>query len=160
MARWGELEREAQELAALVRGRFEAHGLAILATLRRDGSPRVSGIEPLFAAGDLWLGMMPDSLKVADLRRDPRLALHGATVDKEVTEGDAKIGGRAVEIDDPATFDVFRREFAVRTGYEPPPPFDLFRVDVVDVSLLRPAGDHLTIDSWREGRGVRRVERR
>src|SRR3954447_26094731 len=95
---WNETEEAAPELAAAVRGRFEAHGLGLLATLRRDGSPRISGIEPLFASGELWLGMMPASRKSADLLRDPRLALHSATVDKDVADGDAKIFGRAEAI--------------------------------------------------------------
>jgi hypothetical protein len=55
--------------------RFEATGLGLLATLRADGSPRVSGLEPLFALGELWFGMMPESRKALDLLRDPRFAI-------------------------------------------------------------------------------------
>jgi Pyridoxamine 5'-phosphate oxidase len=160
MANWNDLVTAVPELAGAVRGRFEAHGLALLATLRRDGSPRISGIEPLVTDDQLWLGMMDGSLKGADLRRDPRLALHNATIDKEVTEGDAKVAGRAVEVRDPAAIDAFLTELRTRTGYAPEGPFDLFRVDVTEMSLIRPGGDHLLIESWREGRGLRRVERR
>src|ERR671935_3336335 len=103
MAAWRDVASAAPELAALVRARFEATGLGLLATLRRDGSPRISGIEPLFTADDLWLGMMPGSRKAADLLRDPRFALHSATTDKQVTHGDAKINGRAVVVEDEAT---------------------------------------------------------
>jgi len=82
MASWTEVAVSAPELAADVRGRFEAHGLALLATVRADGAPRISGIEPLFAGDHLWLGMMEGSRKGADLRREPRFALHSATIDK------------------------------------------------------------------------------
>jgi len=161
MATWTEIEAAAPELAATIRRRFEAHGLGLLATLRRDGSPRISGIEPLFAQGELWLGMMPDSLKARDLERDPRFALHSATVDKQVTEGDAKVSGTVVPVDDPDTFARFLQAFAAATGYPPPPgSFPLFRADVREVSTVKPDGDHLDIESWREGRGVRKVERR
>ena len=160
VASWAEVEAAAPELAGRVRTRFERHGLGLLATLRRDGGPRISGIEPLFA-GELWLGMMDRSRKGADLRRDPRLALHSATEDKNVAEGDAKVSGRAVLVDDPGDLARFQAEFAAFTGYGPPPgPMDLFRVDVREVSFLRPGGDHLVIEWWRQGEPVQRVERR
>ena len=161
MASWGDVEQAAPTLAGLTRARFEAHGLGLLATLRRDGSPRISGIEPLFADGELWLGMMPGSRKGEDLQRDGRFALHNATVDKQVTEGDTKIGGEARLVDTEESMVRFRQAFERHTGYAPPPgPFTLFRADVHEVSTLRPAGDHLDIEWWREGDGVSRVERR
>src|SRR5215211_2703531 len=103
MPNWNQFTDAAPELADAVRGCFEAHGLALLATVRRDGSPRISGIEAFFADGELWLGMMDASLKARDLQRDPRLALHNATVDKDVADGDAKVGGRAIEVTDDET---------------------------------------------------------
>ncbi len=112
MVNWNDVEAAAPELAAAVKSRFEAYGLAILATLRRDGSPRVSGVEPLFALGKLWLGMMPDSRKGIDLLRDPRCALHNATTDKNVTEGDARISGKAVMVTDPESLDAYRAAWA------------------------------------------------
>ena len=162
MASWADVARAAPDLAASVRGRFDAHGLGLLATLRRDGAPRVSGIEPLFTDDDVWLGMMPDSFKAADLARDPRFALHSATVDKNVTDGDAKVAGRALVVasDDEAAFAAFRRAFEVATGYPPPDgPFHLFRCDVGEVSMVRPAGDHLDLDWWRERDGLHHLDR-
>jgi hypothetical protein len=159
MATWDEVTSECPELADRARARFERYGLGWLATLRRDGSPRVSGIEPFFGDGELWLGMMPGSLKAADLRRDPRLALHSASVDKQVGEGDAKVAGDAVEVTDEATKQRFLGSFAAHTGVTPPTPFVLFRVEVREFSFLRPDVDHLVIEWWREGMGVRRVER-
>jgi hypothetical protein len=162
VASWSDVTAAAPELSAAVHHRFDAYGLGLIATLRLDGSPRLSGIEPLFALGELWLGMMPDSRKALDLLRDPRFALHSATTDKQVTDGDAKIAGRAIAIDaaDDETFTAMRAAFAAETGAPPPPgPFHLFRGDVVELSMVQPAGDHLNIDSWREGGQVKRVER-
>lgn len=161
MATWTDVEAAAPELAATARGRFEAHGLGLLATLRRDGSPRISGIEPLFALGELWLGMMPGSLKAADLERDPRFSLHNATVDKQVTDGDAKISGSVVAVDDESAFARFLEAFEAANGYAPPPGrFPLFRADVREVSTVKPGGDHLDIEVWRDGGGIRRIERK
>lgn len=160
MASWSEVERAAPGLADAVKARFEAYGLGLLATVRRDGSPRISGIEPLFG-GELWLGMMSGSLKARDLQRDPRFALHSATTNKEVRDGDAKIAGRAHELTDDPALAAFRTAFQAKTGYPVPDgPFQLFRADVIEMSTLRPDGDHLNIDSWREGQPVKRVERR
>ena len=162
MASWSDVVFAAPEVAGAVQARFDATGLGLLATLRRDGAPRISGIEPLFALGELWLGMMPESLKGLDLLRDPRFALHCATIDKQVTEGDAKVAGRviAIDVDDDATFSAMREAFAAQNGAPPPPgPFHLFRADVTEISVLRPAGDHLDIDVWREGGQVERIER-
>lgn len=160
VASWGEVEAEAPSLAERVRGRFEAHGLGFLATLRRDGRPRISGLEPLFSDGELWLGMMPGSRKGADLRRDARFALHAASVDRAVRHGDAKVAGRAVAVRDEARKAAFVTAFAAATGQPPPPgPMELFRADLEEVTLLRPAGDHLVIETWRAGHGVSRVER-
>ncbi len=160
MPSWSDVMAAAPALAATVRSRFEAYGLGLLATIRSDGFPRISGIEPLFS-DELWLGMMPNSFKAADLRRDPRLCLHSATSDKNVTGGDAKLFGRGVEIADEATVRQFRSDFAASAGMEPPPgPMHLFRVDVKEISFLIPGADHLVIESWRQGGRVRRVERR
>lgn len=156
MSSWQEVEKAAPELAAAVRERFEAHGLGLVATLRRDGGPRICGIEPLFARGDLWLGMMPESLKAADLRRDPRLALHSATVDKDVTAGDARITGRAEEVADSARRDAYLAALREATGFEPD-ALGLFRVEVTELSFVLPKDNTLTISSWREGAGVRVV---
>jgi Pyridoxamine 5'-phosphate oxidase len=160
VSRWSEVVAAAPELAASVRDRFDAHGLALLATVRRDGSPRLSGLEPLFTPGDLWFGMMSQSRKGADLRRDGRFALHSATTDKQVAAGDAKLSGRAGPVTDEAHKAAFRRDFERATGAPPPEgPFELFRADVSEMSLLRPAGDHLDIWWWRDGVGEHRVER-
>jgi Pyridoxamine 5'-phosphate oxidase len=163
MATWSEIEKSAPELAASVRAILDAHTNKILATLRRDGSPRVSGTETQFAGGDLWFGAMWHSRKALDLQRDPRFALHSASPDvpddPATWPGDAKLAGRVEEITDP------ERVKAVQgsSGEEPPGPSHLFRADITEMVLTRVGGDppdHLVIDSWHEGRGLRRVQRR
>ena len=160
MATWEEIESAAPELAAKARASFDAHKHKALATLRRDGSPRISGIEATFADGELWLGMMAGSRKALDLRRDPRLALHSTSVDPieddpSAWPGDAKMAGRAVEVDDPALLE--------RLGAgDPADGAHLFRVDITELVHTRvgdPA-DHLVIDLWQEGKGVRSMRRR
>src|SRR4029077_5262887 len=106
MATWGEFAAEQPSFATRVRERFDIRKHKTLATLRADGSPRISGIEVEFAGSEMYVGMMPDSAKLRDLRRDPRLAVHSPTEDpldgKEVDwPGEAKIAGRAVEVGSP-----------------------------------------------------------
>src|SRR5690349_21212543 len=98
---WQEVERAEPEFAQRVRALFDAHRHKTIATVRADGSPRISGIEAVFEDGELIFGSMPNARKGADLRRDPRFALHSATVDPiEGSEaqwpGEAKISGRAI----------------------------------------------------------------
>ena len=158
MSSWRMVEQQAPDLAAAVRKRFAAHVHLTMATLRRDGSPRISGTEAVFSGDDLWLAGMPGSLKLADLRRDGRVAVHSGSDDPPDWTGDGKVAGRAVEVGEGEERDRFARAI----DQEPPGGFELFRLDVqevVHVHLGEPA-DHLVIESWHEGRGVERVERR
>ena len=155
---WGGVTGAAPELAAKVQARFEAHGLAFLASLRKDGSPRISGIETLFGEGELWLGAMPGSLKAKDLLRDPRLALHSASTDKMVQSGDAKLSGVALYVEDEETFERYRAASGGAPGLSLG-GFHLFRVDVKEMSHLVPAGDHLDIEWWSESGGYRQKDR-
>src|SRR5712692_8541166 len=103
MSTWAEVAAAEPEFADRVRRIFDASRHKVLATIRRDGSPRASGIEVEFADGEVWMGVMPGSVKAQDLRRDPRLALHAASEDPPQDDpsnwlGDAKISGRAVEV--------------------------------------------------------------
>ncbi|HVX31823.1 MAG TPA: pyridoxamine 5'-phosphate oxidase family protein, partial [Solirubrobacterales bacterium] len=102
MASWGEIERLAPALARNARALLDAHVHKTLATLRADGSPRISGIEAKFVGEDLWFGSMPRSRKNDDLARDPRFALHSGSIDPPAWERDAKVAGVALEIEDPA----------------------------------------------------------
>jgi hypothetical protein len=160
MPSWIDVTRAAPDLAPAVQQRFDAHGVALLATIRRDGSPRIAGLEPFFADGQLWFGMMPGSRKSVDLRHDARFALHSTIADKNVVDGDARISGRAVMVHDDETKAAFAASFEAANGYSPGAgPFDLFRADVGEIMFLKPDGDHLAITWWTEEHGVRTVER-
>lgn len=98
---WAEFESAAPEMAQLGRARFAATGVALLGTLRRDGSPRISPVEPVFAMGHLLLGVM-NSAKGGDLEHDPRCVLHSSVSDPNGSEGEFKLNGRAVLVEDPA----------------------------------------------------------
>ena len=153
---WSAVEAEAPELAGLARGLLDTRVHKTLATLRRDGSPRISGIEVEFADGELWFGGMWRSLKALDLRRDPRFALHSGSADPPDWTGDAKIAGRVEEVTDP------ERKAEIIGENAPPGPSHLFRADVTELAVVRlgdPA-DHLVIETWHAGRGVARRERR
>jgi Pyridoxamine 5'-phosphate oxidase len=161
MASWSDLEREVPELTSFARSQFDAHTHKSLATIRRDASPRVSGIEVEFQLGEMWIGSMSGARKGADLRRDPRLALHSGMDEPDAATGDAKIAGVALLVDDPGEVHAYLEAVGATTG-QPAEPFDLFRVDITELVTIRlgePA-DHLVIESWHPGTGYQRIERR
>lgn len=161
MASWQQLVDEAPEFAERARAILDANLHKTLATLRRDGSPRISGIETVFAEGEMWLVMMSGSLKARDLQRDPRLALHSASIVPDPADaaagwsGDSKFAGRGIEETDPARIRAIIGEHHQASGAH------LFRVDITEVVIagLNEAGDRMVIESWHEGRGLSRTER-
>jgi nitroimidazol reductase NimA-like FMN-containing flavoprotein (pyridoxamine 5'-phosphate oxidase superfamily) len=163
MARWKEVGASAPEFADRVQALFDAGRHKTLATLRRDGSPRISGIEAAFAEGELWLGSMPASRKGQDLRRDPRMALHSPSFDPpdDPTQwgGDAKVSGRAIEVTDDDERQAFRR--ATGQEGEGPGTFELFRIDIEEVvrTSVGDPPDHLVIELWRPGGGLTSMRR-
>jgi hypothetical protein len=155
--RWHDFERAEPELAGAVRARFGRYRHHVLATLKADGSPRLSGTEVEFRLDDLWLGSMTNARKALDLLRDPRCAVHanpGPGTDMD--GGDVRIAGHARCVTDPATIAAFVDEV------RPPEPFHLFRVELTEVVRTRvdePAED-MIIQSWHpDGRGVRVLRR-
>lgn len=152
MASWAELQASVPEFAAGVRGIFDKGRHKTMATVRADGSPRISGIEAEFVDGELTFGSMAGSNKGADLRRDPRLAIHSPSLDPpedvpESWQGDAKITGKAVLTHE------------VTDGEAPGPRFRVDIEEAVRVRVGEPA-DHLLIEVWRPDSGLRRIARR
>jgi len=145
VAGWQEVVAADADLAAHVRRCFAIRKHATLATLRRDGSPRISGTEVEFDDdGEIYLGMMPGSMKALDLLRDPRLALHCPTEDAPEGKadewiGDAKIAGVGVDV--------------------PAEGHHKFRIDVTEVVVTNVAGDQLVIRSWHPDRGIETRQR-
>jgi Pyridoxamine 5'-phosphate oxidase len=143
MASWSDVEAQAPELAALARRYFDASTHKTLATLRRDGSPRISGTETEFIDGQLWIGSMWRAVKALDLQRDPRFALHSGSPDPSGWTGDAKVAGRMEEVTEPGA-----------TSHR-------FRADITELVVVRlgePA-NHIVIESWHEGRGLTSLRR-
>lgn len=163
MTSWADLVAAEPDFARRVSERLDAYKHKLLATIRIDGAPRISGIELELRDGDLWLAGMPGARKFADLRRDPRLALHSGSADPDpddptVWAGDAKLSGLAVEITDPAALAAYA---GASTEEMPPGPFELFRVDVREATVVRigePA-DHLLIEHWHQDRGLSTTKR-
>ncbi len=157
MARWADLEAAEPEFAARVHERIAAHRHLTMATLRRDGAPRISGTEIELLEGDLWLGSMPGSRKGADLKRDPRIAIHSGSDEPDAWKGDAKLSGRAVE-----THDSDIKRVMISRHEQDPGPFDLFRIEIDEATVtgLNDAGNALVIEHWRPGKPLRRIERR
>jgi hypothetical protein len=153
MPSWSDVKQAAPEFAERVRQVFQAGTNKTLATLRSDGSPRISASELQFADGEVQLGMMGGSRKLADVRRDPRVALHSPTLEPPPPDaspgwqGDAKLAGVLVEVPAPAD-----------TPHE---NAGFFRLDIREAVLtyLGDPPDHLVIESWHDGRGFRRQTR-
>ncbi|TDC51471.1 pyridoxamine 5'-phosphate oxidase family protein [Jiangella ureilytica] len=157
MATWRQFEDEAPELAEVARDRLTATLHHVLATLRADGSPRVSGTEVAFEGEHLTLGSMPGALKARDLQRDPRYSLHSNPGDGSMTTPDLKVSGRAVEVVG-AEYEAYRSAHAAQL---PPGPFHLFRLGLDDVVLagLNDARTGMEIRLWRPGQPVRTFTR-
>ena len=141
MARWREIESSEPAFAEGVKALFDAHKHKTMATLRKDGSPRISGTEIKIAGGQLTIGSMTNSVKAMDLRRDPRMAIHGPTHDPTKGggwRGEAKVAGRAIEVS------------SGHGGHA-------FRIDIHEVAItgLNKTRDGLVIESWSDTRGYR-----
>ena len=150
MTAWQDVEQAEPDLAQRVRALFDAHRHKTIATLRADGSPRISGIEAAFERGELVFGSMPKARKGADLRRDHRFALHSATTDPvEGSEakwpGEAKISGRAIAAG------------PVTDGADG----DRFHADIAEVvhTHLNEEATMLVVEWWTPTHGLRRLER-
>jgi nitroimidazol reductase NimA-like FMN-containing flavoprotein (pyridoxamine 5'-phosphate oxidase superfamily) len=144
MTSWQEFAQASPAFARRVQGLFDAHRHKTLATVRADGSPRISGIECAFEDGQLVFGSMPGSRKGADLLRDPRFAVHSGTVDpvegaEAAWPGEAKISGRAVAV----------------SGT------DSFRADIASVvhTHLDPEATLLVVEWWTPSGGLRQAVR-
>jgi hypothetical protein len=155
MPAWKAVEQAEPEFAGRVRKLFDAGRHKTIATLRADGSPRISGIECEFADGDLRFGSMTGARKGADLKRDARFALHGPTFHPEEGKekdwpGEAKIAGRVIPAGPVTTGDASEQ-----------PDGELFIADIIEVVItgLNAEATKLVVESWTPEGGLRRVGR-
>ena len=154
MPSWKTIEQAEPEFAARVRKLFDAGRHKTIATLRADGSPRISGIECEFTDGELQFGSMTDARKGADLKRDPRFALHGPTFHPgrgRRTNGRVRQRSR----------DERSRPVRSRTTAGEGPDGEMFVADITEVVItgLNAAANKLVVESWTPERGLRTVER-
>jgi hypothetical protein len=143
VASWGDFQAAQPEFAARVRQLMASRKHLTMATLRQDGSPRISGTEVQFSGDELQIGSMPRAVKAMDLLRDPRVAVHGPTHDPSKSgkwRGEAKIAGRAIELPSKGE------------GHS-------FRIDIQEAVITSLGGKGLVIESWTPAGGYRTLER-
>jgi hypothetical protein len=158
--RWDEFTAAAPELARLGEERLRAKELCLVGTLRRNGWPRISPVEPEFVDGELMLGMMWQSPKARDLLRDPRLVVHSVVSNRNGQEGDFKLYGRAVDVQDAERRARYRAAIKARIDWEPDEPnYHLFAVDVESAGFVTFAEPRFGL-AWNPAGGERRWEQR
>ncbi len=156
--RWEEFAAACPELASLGEDRLRARELCLLGTLRKNGYPRISPVEPEFVDGDLMLGMMWQSPKALDLLRDPRCVVHSVVSNREGTEGDFKLYAEAHDVQEPASRQRYRETIKARIDWEPSEPnFHLFVLDVDSAGFVIFGKDRYGL-AWDPNGGLRRWE--
>lgn len=162
MTTWKEFTEAAPRISTVFTRRHAATGnLCLLATLRSDGFPRISPIEPRLFEDQLWIVGMPDTTKFRDLGRDPRFCLHTATVDTNVSDGDAKLWGTVVDVQDKQLHQRFATDLFEQTG------FDLrgtefghfYAADITSASSVEVADGHMDVTIWKPGAEERVVRK-
>ncbi|TLF81253.1 pyridoxamine 5'-phosphate oxidase family protein [Nocardia cyriacigeorgica] len=162
MTTWSQFTEEAPRISAIFLRRHKATGnLCMLGTLRSDGFPRISPVEPMIFEDQLVIVGMPDTTKFKDLARDPRFCLHTATVDTNVSDGDAKLFGRVTDITDRAVHARFAQKLFDDSGFDlRDQEFDHFFVaDLTTASSVEVVDDRLEITIWKPGEGERVVHK-
>lgn len=151
MVMWSVFEESAPGLAGSIRARFEGHPHHVLGTVSASGAPRLSGINVFFDDGHMWFGSMSDARKLDDLRRDPRVSIHSATVSETLDGGDARVDGVVRNLDP-----------ALARKWKPANPETgcFFTVDLHRAHLVEVRGEDLIVTMWDEHRGLRSVMRR
>jgi hypothetical protein len=152
---WQQFATAVPDLAAIGRKRLETPGLALVGTLRKDGWPRVSPVEPYIVDGELVLGMMWQSKKALDLGRDPRMVVHSVTCNREGADGDFKLYGRAGDVRDPVRRQRYGDAVAAKVDWRPKEPYHLFTVDITSAAYVI-FGEARFGMTWDPLRGLRR----
>jgi hypothetical protein len=157
--KWKEFEAAAPELAQVGRSRFEATHVALLGTLQRDGSPRISPIEPYLVLGRLLLGMLSASHKARDLLRDSRCTVHSSVSDVNGSEGEFKLDGRALLVTDTT---VLHGDYQAWWTAQDASEASVFSIDILRAAHI--AWDiekgEMTVTRWDPARGLHRATQR
>jgi len=153
---WADFRMAAPELAEEAGKLLERTGVLLVGTIRKDGSPRISPVEPLFAGDELYLGMMPRSLKAQDLLRDPRCTVHNVISDRMAAEGEFKLHSRARNVEDAGERRLYCDGLKAKIGWSPEGmEFHLFAINVESAGLFITGGGTRIIKLWRTGEAVR-----
>ena len=149
---WAELKQADPELAYLGEDAFRRTGLVLIGTLRRNGWPRISPVEPLIVEGALYLGMSWHSRKALDLLRDggEKITVHSAVCNRDGSEGDFKLYGRAVDVQSPEERAIYAEALHRELGYDLADvgQFHLFAVDIESVAHVVIEGGEQKVKVW------------
>ncbi|MGH9554981.1 MAG: pyridoxamine 5'-phosphate oxidase family protein [Terriglobales bacterium] len=149
---WADFRKAAPALARKAEQLFDKTGVVLLGTVRKVGSPRISPVEPLIFAGELYVGMMWKSLKAADLLRDPRCTVHSAIRDRMAKDGEFKLHGRVRYIEDSAERKRYGQALYKKIGWNPEGmKYHLFAVDVTSAGLFVNKSNYRMMHRWRAG---------
>jgi hypothetical protein len=155
---WELFKHNAPDLAEAAERLFERSGVVLVGTIRKDGSPRISPVEPFVTEGKLYLGMMWRSLKALDLLRDPRCTVHSSVSDRMAAEGEFKLHGRAHDVQDLEERRRFCDAVYKKIGWKPEEPnYHLFSVDIESAGLFLADGNARLVKKWRRGEEVREI---
>ncbi len=158
---WSAFAEAAPELARFGEERFKSTGLALVGTIRKDGLPRISPVEPLIVDGQLYLGMMWRSRKALDLLRDPRCLVQTTVCHREDPAGELKLRGRAVAVDDADAIERYCQALYEAINWRPEGRFHLFTLEIESAAFIKylENGDQQLIE-WRPGSPARERLRR
>ncbi|MCI0402148.1 MAG: pyridoxamine 5'-phosphate oxidase family protein [Acidobacteria bacterium] len=156
---WAQFKKSAPALARKAEQLFDKTGVVLLGTVRKDGSPRISPVEPLIVRGELYVGMLWKSLKAADLLRDPRCTVHSAIRERMATDGEFKLHGRVRYIEDPAERKRYGQALYKKIGWNPEGmKYHLFAVDVSSAGLFFNKSTYRVMKRWRAGEKTEQIK--
>jgi Pyridoxamine 5'-phosphate oxidase len=159
MARWADVEAAAPELTTSGQELIDRFRFVYIATLRRDGTPRISAVEARIVEGELTMSMIPGTLKARDLLRDPRLAVNAPLQNPDDPNQELKLRGRAVEVHDDGLKESVAAAIETTSGWRPPLDWHFFSVDIDDAAFITWKEGVLRMIHWSAEGGVERVER-
>lgn len=161
MIEWGNFKKTAPELAAQAEELFERSGVVLVGTIRKDGSPRISPVEPLIVDGKLYLGMMWRSLKAQDLLRDPRCTVHTTVHDRMAKGGEFKLHGMAHNVEDLDERARYCEALFEKIDWKPEEPnFHLFSIKLDSAGFISYEKDEQVIRRWKAHEPVIELRRK
>ena len=150
---WKDFASAAPEIAGHFEKRLAETQLVLLGTNSASGWPRISPCEAYIADGDLMLGMMWQSRKALDLLRDARLTVTTTQSDREAANGDVKLYGFGVAVDQPARKMALADAQEAIIDWRPSEPFHVFALDVRRASYIA-FGEKRRMVRWTVDGGV------